>query len=67
MSDKGKGSDPGSGVVNELTNTAVTSGVAVGSVVAFTMVPVVGTFIAIGGVAYLGWRSVKRGLKKTKR
>ena len=67
MSTQGKGSDPGSGVVNELTNTAVTGGVAVGSVAAFTMIPVVGPFIAIGGVVYLGWRSVKRGLNKTKR
>ena len=63
----GKGSDPGSGVVGELGNTAVTAGVAVGSVAAFTMVPVIGPFIAIGGAAYLGWRAVKRGLSKTKR
>jgi threonine/homoserine/homoserine lactone efflux protein len=63
----GKGSDPGSGVMNELGNTAVTAGVAVGSVAAFTMVPVVGPFLAIGGVAYLGWRAVKRGLNKSKR
>jgi threonine/homoserine/homoserine lactone efflux protein len=67
MSGKGKGSDPGSGVMNELGNTAVTGGVAVGSVAAFTMIPVVGPFIAIAGVGYLGWRAVKRGLNKSKR
>lgn len=64
MSDKGKGSDPGSGVINELGNTAVTAGVAAGSTIAFTMVPVVGPFIALGGAAYLGYRAFRRGLKK---
>jgi len=67
MSTKGKGSDPGSGVVNELGNTAVTAAVSVGSVAAFTMVPVVGPFIALAGLGYLGFRAVKRGVNKTKR
>ena len=64
MSEKGKGSDPGSGVVSELGNTAVNAGVAVGSFFALTAIPVVGPFIAIGGVGYLGYRAVRRGLKK---
>lgn len=67
MSKQVKGNDPGSGVASELANTVVTGGVAVGSVAAFTMIPVVGPFIAMGGVAYLGWRAVKRGLKKNRR
>ena len=67
MSTQGKGSDPGSSVVNEIGNTAVTSGVAVGSVIAFTAVPVVGPFIALAGGGYLLYRAVKRGMKKTKR
>lgn len=67
MSNQGKGSDPGSGVVNELGNTAVTSGIAVGSVAAFTMIPVIGPFIAIGGAGYLVYRSFKRGVRKSKR
>ncbi|GEM_PF-3266049 len=67
MSDRGKGSDPGSGVMNELGNTAVTSGVAVGSVAAFTMIPVVGPFIALGGAGFLVYRAFRRGVRKSKR
>ncbi|HTK60657.1 MAG TPA: hypothetical protein VL283_05655 [Candidatus Baltobacteraceae bacterium] len=67
MSNQGKGSDPGSGVMSELGNTAVTGGVAIGSAAALTMLPVVGPFIAIGGAVFLGYRAVRRGLKKSKR
>lgn len=59
----GKGSDPGSGVIRNVVRDGVTSGVAVGSFLALS-IPVVGPFLAAGGVCYLGVRAIRRGLQK---
>ncbi len=58
------GKDPASGVLTAVKQDVVTGGIAVGSVAAFMMIPVVGTFVGIAGVAWLGLRAVKRGMKK---
>ena len=63
MSEKGKGSDAGSGVLKQLGHDGVTTAVAAGSVMAMA-IPVVGPFVAIGGVLFIGYRSVRRGLRR---
>ncbi len=62
-SNQGKGSDPASGVISNVVRDGVTSGVAIGSFLALG-IPVVGPFVAAGGVCYLGYRAIRRGLKK---
>ena len=60
---KSEGSDPGSGVIRNVVRDGVTSGVAIGSLLALG-IPLVGPFIAAGGACFLGVRAIRRGLQK---
>jgi len=58
--------DAGSGVVDEAVNTGVVAGVTIATVVAYSVIPVVGWVAPIVGGGYLLIRAFKRGVSRSK-
>lgn len=56
--------DAGSRVVENVVHDGVTAGVAVATIVVYGMLPVFGWAVLLAGGGYIGYRAVKRGLKK---
>lgn len=56
--------DGGSNVVNSVVHDGVTVGVVVAAIAAHALVPVVGVFAFPAAGIYLGYRAIKKGLKR---
>lgn len=56
--------DAGSSVVESVAHDGVTAGIAVGTLIVYGAIPVFGWAVLLAGGGVIGYRAIKRGLKK---